>query len=142
VLRVRWYLGEAVPLFLIGTALLFVLDRIGGLDLLASAGRPIVTGWLGLPADASEVFVMGFLRRDYGAAGMFEMARSGALTGVQAVVALTVMTLFVPCVANLLMIVRERGVRVGLAILGAVTVIALATGTVLNHAFGIFRVTF
>jgi ferrous iron transport protein B len=52
------------------------------------------------------------------------------------------MTLFVPCVANLLMIVRERGVRVGLAILGAVTVIALATGTVLNHAFGIFRVTF
>ena len=26
-LRVRWYLGEAVPLFLLGTALLFVLDR-------------------------------------------------------------------------------------------------------------------
>ena len=64
---------------------------------------------------------MGFLRRDYGAAGLFKMAQTGSLTGVQSVVALTVMTLFVPCVANLLMIVRERGVRTGLAILGAVT---------------------
>ena len=33
--RVRWYLGEAVPLFLIGTVLLFSLDRIGGLAWLA-----------------------------------------------------------------------------------------------------------
>jgi ferrous iron transport protein B len=141
-LRVRWYLGEAVPLFLIGTALLFVLDRIGGLVWLAAAARPIVSGWLGLPPRLAEVFVMGFLRRDYGAAGLFDLAGKGLLTGVQAVVALTVMTLFVPCVANLLMIVRERGPRVALAILVFVTVVAVATGTVLNHGFAIFRVTF
>ncbi len=61
---------------------------------------------------------MGFLRRDYGAAGLFQLAHSGQLTGVQAVVALTVMTLFVPCVANFLMMVRERGLKTGLAILG------------------------
>ena len=47
------------------------------------------------------------------------MARDGALTHVQAVVALTVMTLFVPCVANFLMIVKERGLRIGLAILAS-----------------------
>lgn len=141
-LRVRWYLGEAVPLFLIGTALLFVLDRIGALGALAQVARPVVTGALGLPADAAEVFVMGFLRRDYGAAGLFRLAQNGSLTGVQSVVALTVMTLFVPCVANLLMIIRERGLRVGLAILAAVTVIALGTGTVLNFALATLHVTF
>jgi ferrous iron transport protein B len=141
-LRIRWYLGEAVPLFLIGTALLFVLDRLGALAVLASTAEPVVRGWLGLPAEAAEVFVMGFLRRDYGAAGLFEMARSNALTGVQAVVALTVMTLFVPCVANLLMIVKERGARTAFAILGFVTTVAVLTGTVLNHAFKIFDVTF
>ncbi len=141
-LRVRWYLGEALPLFLIGTALLFVLDRIGALGALSQAARPVVTGALGLPAESSGVFVMGFLRRDYGAAGLFKMAQNGSLTGVQAVVALTVMTLFVPCVANLLMIIRERGLRVGLAILAAVTVIALGTGTVLNFALAILHVTF
>jgi ferrous iron transport protein B len=142
VLRVRWYLGEAVPLFLIGTALLFVLDRIGALDGLSRAARPVVTGALGLPAESAGVFVMGFLRRDYGAAGLFKLSQSGSLTGVQCVVALTVMTLFVPCVANLLMIIRERGVRVGLAILAAVTVIALGTGTVLNVVLSALRVTF
>lgn len=142
VLRVRWYLGEAVPLFLIGTALLFVLDRLGALSAIAQGARPIVTGALGLPAAAAEVFVMGFLRRDYGAAGLFKMAQSGALTGVQSVVALTVMTLFVPCVANLLMIIRERGIRTGLAILAAVTVIAIGTGAAVNFGLTLLRVTF
>jgi ferrous iron transport protein B len=141
-LRVRWYLGEAVPLFLFGTALLFVMDRTGLLAWLTAAAQPIVTGALGLPPRAAEVFVMGFLRRDYGAAGLFTMAQAGALTGVQAVVALTVMTLFVPCVANLLMIIRERGARVGFAILAFVTVVAVSTGTVLNAILRLLHVTF
>jgi ferrous iron transport protein B len=141
-LRVRWYLGEAVPLFLIGTVLLFALDRVGGLAWLARAARPVVSGWLGLPPRLAEVFVMGFLRRDYGAAGLFDLARHGLLTPVQAVVALTVMTLFVPCVANLLMIVRERGPRVAFAILVFVTIVAVLTGTVLNHGLAFLRVTF
>jgi ferrous iron transport protein B len=141
-LRVRWYLGEAVPLFLVGTALLFVLHRIGVLGAITVAAQPIVTGGLGLPPQAAEVFVMGFLRRDYGAAGLFTMAKSGMLSGVQAVVALTVMTLFVPCVANLLMIIKERGLRTGMAILAAVTVIALGTGIALHAIFTMLRVTF
>jgi ferrous iron transport protein B len=141
-LRVRWYLGEAVPLFLIGTALLFVLDRIGALAVLSQLARPVVTSALGLPADTAAIFVMGFLRRDYGAAGLFKLAHSGTLSGVQCVVALTVMTLFVPCVANLLMIIRERGLRTGLAILAAVTAIALGTGTVLNFVLTGLHVTF
>jgi ferrous iron transport protein B len=141
-LRVRWYLGEAVPLFLIGTVLLFGLDRIGALDALAAAARPLVTGVLGLPPKAAEVFVMGFLRRDYGAAGLFLMARDGALTHVQAVVALTVMTLFVPCVANFLMIVKERGLKIGLSILALVTTIAVGTGAVLNAVLRMLHVAY
>lgn len=139
-LRVWWYLGEAVPLFLIGTALLFVLDRVGALTVIAAAGRPVVTGLLGLPEATAQILVMGFLRRDYGAAGLFQLARTGQLTGVQSVVALTVMTLFVPCVANFLMMVRERGLRTGLAIVGVITPVAIFTGAGLNyvlHAFGV-----
>jgi len=131
-LRVRWYLGEAVPLFLIGTGLLFALSRLGALTKLTAATEPVVVSLLGLPRDASAVFIMGFLRRDYGAAGLFQMSKAGELDGVQAVVALTVMTLFVPCVANFLMMVKEQGLKAALGILGAVTVIALGTGAVLN----------
>lgn len=142
VLRVRWYLGEAVPLFLVGTVLLFILDRTGGLAVLSDAARPVVTGLLGLPADSAHVFVMGFLRRDYGAAGLFTLAQDGQLSSVQAVVALTVMTLFVPCVANLLMIIKERGLKAGIAILVVVTLIAVGTGTLLNTALRALHITF
>ena len=141
-LRVRWYLGEALPLFLAGTALLFVLSRLGLLASLTDAVEPVVGGLLGLPREAAAVFVMGFLRRDYGAAGLFQMSKAGQLSGVQAVVALTVMTLFVPCVANFLMMVKEQGLKAALGILGAVTVIALGTGTVLNAVLRGLHVTF
>jgi ferrous iron transport protein B len=140
--RIRWYLGEAVPLFLIGTALLFALERMDGLVWIADVSRPVVTGWLGLPPRLAEVFVMGFLRRDYGAAGLFDLAQQGRLTGAQAVVALTVMTLFVPCVANFLMIVRERGPRTATAILIVVTIVAVATGAALNYGLALLGVTY
>jgi ferrous iron transport protein B len=50
------------------------------------------------------------------------------------------MTLFVPCVANFLIMVRERGLRVGLAIVGVITPVAIFTGAGLNyvlHACGV-----
>jgi ferrous iron transport protein B len=85
---------------------------------------------------------MGFLRRDYGAAGLFQLARAGQLTGAQSVVALTVMTLFVPCVANFLMIVKERGTRVGLSILGFITPVSVLTGAGLNYVLTAFGIRF
>ncbi len=141
-LRIRWYLGEAVPLFLVGTALLFVLDRTGLLSLLVRMASPVVTGLLGLPAEAAGVFLMGFLRRDYGAAGLFHLATNGQLSGVQAVVALTVMTLFVPCVANVLMIVKERGVKVAIGVVVFITPVAVFTGAALNYVLRLFGVNF
>jgi ferrous iron transport protein B len=142
VLRIRWYLWEAVPLFLIGTALLFILDKTGLLRWVVAGGRPIVTGLLGLPPETAQVFIMGFLRRDYGAAGLFQLAHAGQLSATQAVVALTVMTLFVPCVANFLMIIKEQGLKAALAILVFVTTVALSTGAGLNYVFRIFGVRF
>jgi ferrous iron transport protein B len=141
-LRVWWYLGEAVPLFLAGTALLFVLDKVHVLGLLAKAGEPVVAGLLGLPPATAQIFVMGFLRRDYGAAGLFQLAQNGELSAVQAVVALTVMTLFIPCVANFLMIIRERGARVALAMLAVITPIAVFTGAGLNLVLNTFGIRF
>jgi ferrous iron transport protein B len=141
-LRVWWYLGEAVPLFLIGTMLLFALDKAHLLDAIARAGQPIVHGLLGLPDETAGIFVMGFLRRDYGAAGLFRLAESGQLSAVQSVVALTVMTLFIPCVANFLMIIRERGARVAFAMLAVITPIAVLSGAGLNLVLHAFAVTF
>ncbi len=66
---------------------------------------PLTVGWLELLAEASTAFVMGFVRRDFGAAGLFELG----LSGTQVLVALVTITLFVPCIASVLVIMKERG---------------------------------
>jgi len=130
--RTEWYLKEAVPLFIAGTLLLYFLDVTRLLQLLQRAMAPLVVGALGLPAEAANAFVIGFLRRDYGAAGLFAMQRDGALDATQTIVALTVITLFIPCVANFLVMIRERGKRAAFAIAAFITVYAFGIGALLN----------
>jgi ferrous iron transport protein B len=132
--RLEWYLKEVIPVFVLGTALLFALDEAGLLAVIERALSPVVTGWLGLPAAATGVLLIGFFRRDYGAAGLFALALSGLLTPAQVLVALVVVTLFVPCIASLLVIVREFGVRVAGATLTFVFAFALGVGALLNLA--------
>ncbi|HYX20185.1 MAG TPA: ferrous iron transport protein B [Thermoanaerobaculia bacterium] len=130
--RIEWYLREAVPLFVLGTAILFTADRLRLLGVVENAAKPIVSGVLGLPAEASTAFVIGFLRRDFGAAGLFDMARHGRIDPVQSLVAMVTITLFIPCIANLFMIVKERGWKTAGAIAAFVFPFAVAVGAVLN----------
>jgi len=133
-LRVKWFLKEALPLFVLGTVILFLLDRLSLLGYLIAGVRPIVTGLLELPSNTATVFFLGFLRRDYGAAGLFDMARNGLLTTQQIVVSLTVMTLFVPCIANFFIVIREQGLRNALLVTAFISTYAIAVGAVLNLA--------
>jgi ferrous iron transport protein B len=130
--RVEWYLREAVPLFVLGTVLLFVADRLRLLGTLEAMAQPVLTGGLGLPPETAEAFVVGFLRRDFGAAGLYRLAEAGRLDPVQVLVSVVVTTLFIPCIANFLMIVRERGLRTGLAIAGFILPFAFGVGALLN----------
>lgn len=130
--RLKWYLIEVIPLFLLGAFLMFLLDQAGILPAIVSAGEPLVSGWLGLPKEASAAFVMGFLRRDFGATGLFAMA--DVLSPVQAVVGMVTITLFVPCIASLLMIVREQGLRIAAAVLAIVIPFAFLVGGLLRLA--------
>ena len=134
-LRVWWYLGEAVPLFLIGTVLLFVLDRLGALGFIAAAGRPIVTGLLGLPPATAQMLVMGFLRRDYGAAGLFQLHRAGLLDPRQVAVSLVCITLFMPCFAQFLVTLREQGWKATSIITTFVFGYALGVAALVNWAW-------
>ena len=147
VYRVRWYLKEAVPLFLAGTLILFFMDkiRIHGQSLLGwfqKGMEPVLSGLLHLPSEAAGIFLLGFLRRDYGAAGLYDLARSGMLTGQQVVVSLIVITLFVPCLATFLMIIKEQGWKKALAITGFIIPFAVSVGTVVGWILRIFDIQF
>jgi ferrous iron transport protein B len=130
--RVQWYLKEAVPLFILGTLMLFVMHKIGVLHYIQSITDPIVVNMLGLPSKAAEAFVVGFLRRDYGAAGLFMLAKDGLLDPRQIVVSLTVMTLFVPCVANFFMMIKERGFKAAVVMAAFIFPFAFGVGGLLN----------
>ncbi len=130
--RTEWYLKEAVPLFVLGTLLLFLLDASAALPAIERLARPLVVSLLGLPEKAADAFLVGFLRRDYGAAGLFVLRQDGQLDGVQAVVSLVVITLFVPCIANFFMMIKERGVKAAMAMVAFIVPFAFLVGGALN----------
>jgi ferrous iron transport protein B len=139
--RAVWYLREAVPLFMIGTFALFILDKLRVLGLIERFASPVVVGVLGLPPKATEAFLVGFFRRDYGAAGLFAMSKDGLLDPVQTVVSLVTITLFVPCLAHLLMMIKERGMKLSMTILLVILPLAMLAGGALNWVLRAFNIS-
>jgi len=145
--RILWYLKEAVPLFLYGTLVLFAMDKLhvserSLLEWTEAGLAPVISGILKLPAQAAGMFVLGFLRRDYGAAGLFDMVRHGSLSVQQTVVGLVVITLFVPCLASFLVITKEHGLKKALAITGFIIPFAITIGGSVSWILRTFHVQF
>jgi ferrous iron transport protein B len=138
--RMEWYLKEAVPLFILGTLILFGLHKTNLLTLLEKAATPLIVHWLGLPAKVTEAFIIGFLRRDYGAAGLFVLAKEGHLNPHQILVSLVTITLFIPCIAQFFMMIKERGLKRALWISAAVIPIAFGVGGGVNFLLSIFGI--
>ena len=133
--RLNWYLKEVIPIFVIGTAVLFVFDRLNLLDLLASLGEPLVSGWLGLPAEMANAFLVGFMRRDFGAVYILEaaMGPNPLLSPHQILVAMVTLTLFMPCIANFLMIAKEQGWKIAFSMAAFIFPFAFFVGGFVNH---------
>ncbi len=141
VVRAEWYLKEAVPLFILGTLFLFALDKLAILTSIESGLSPVVEGFLGLPRETTQAFLIGFLRRDYGAAGLLALQNKGMLNPVQVVVSLVTITLFVPCIANFFMIIKERGMKAALLMGAFIFPFALFCGGTLNFILRTLGVT-
>jgi len=129
------FLKEATPLFALGSLLISILQITGLLEFLQNLLSPLTVGWLHLPKEAARAFIMGFVRRDFGAAGLSTMD----LNQMQTVIGLVVITIFVPCIASALVIFKERGRREG-AFLWAITLAtAFLVGGVLAQTYAVFQ---
>ena len=130
--RMQWYFMEIFPLFMIASVLLWAGKLSGALQWLVDAFNPIMR-LLGLPNEASAAFIFGFFRRDFGAAGLYDLHTDGLLDPVQLTVAAVTLTLFVPCVAQFLVMQKERGLKTSLIIFVFVTSLAFSVGWGLNR---------
>ncbi|MDH4262412.1 MAG: ferrous iron transport protein B [Spirochaetia bacterium] len=139
-IRTKWYLKEAAPIFLVGTFLLFVLDKLHIISFLNEALKPITVIGLGLPPESARSFIMGFLRRDFGTAGFLMMHEQGLLSPRQVLVSLVVITLFIPCVANFLMMIKEQGIKIATSMFLFIVPFAFLVGTALNYSLKIFGI--
>ena len=137
--RLKWYFAEILPLFIFASVLIWAGKLTGLFDVIVRVLEPVMV-WLGLPQEAAPIFLYGFFRRDYGAAGMFDLHSSGILTGQQLVVAAVTLTLFIPCIAQLQFMFKERGVKNTIAIATFVICFAFSLGYFLNQLLTIIQV--
>ncbi|MFA6989899.1 MAG: ferrous iron transport protein B [Candidatus Gastranaerophilaceae bacterium] len=135
--RISNFLCEAIPLFAATSVLITVLNAVGFLKWLQKILSPIVVNLLHLPAEFSDIFVMGLIRRDFASVGLLGMA--GAENGVkilsdlQILVASVVVTLFVPCLAALIVIYKERGAKEATLVWLGAFAICIMVGSILTR---------
>ena len=137
--RVGWYFKEVLPLFILASILIWAGRLTGLFDLLIN-GLSYPTRWIGLPKEAATAFLYGFFRRDFGAAGLYDLKNAGILHGTALVVSVVTMALFMPCIAQFAITIKERGWKIALGMAAFIFPFAFFVGYSLNlllHGLGV-----
>jgi ferrous iron transport protein B len=136
VLKKTWtksfnFLQDATPMFFIAGFAVTIAQMLGLLDAFIKILQPITVSWLHLPNDPriATTFILGIVRRDFASFGLTEVP----LTAVQAVTAMIVITLFVPCIATVGVMMKERGPKIAFSIWFGSWIAAFAIGGLLAH---------
>ncbi len=137
--RSIWFLKEAVPLFLLGAIILFILDETSAMRLLEKALQPIVVGFLKLPINFAEAMVMSLARSEAGAVLIMSLANKGQLNTTQVMTAVIVITLFIPCISNVMAIVKEIKLKKALIMVTIITTTSIVIGGLVNYFLKLFN---
>lgn len=129
--RTWHFLKEALPIFVLAAFMLFIFERVGGLELFEHALRPVIVGLMGLPEQTVQVFIKTLVRRETGAMEL-DRLRAG-YTNLQLVVTIVAMTFTIPCLNSVVVLFKERGTRAAITIIAAVSVYAVAVAAGFNH---------
>jgi ferrous iron transport protein B len=139
--RLQWYFVEVLPFFILASILLWVGDLTGVFNFVLGAVLEPVVRLIGLPGEAAVPLLYGFFRRDFGAAGLYDLNASGVLTGVPLLVAAITLTLFIPCIAQFMVMLKERGIKTTCAVALFIVPFAFLVGFAVNWALTTLGVT-
>jgi ferrous iron transport protein B len=106
-MRIRHFIAEAIPFVLLGVFIVDILYLVGFMELMGKIFAPVIIKVFGLPAEAISALLVGFLRKDV-AIGMLAPLE---LNFRQLIVASTVLTIYFPCVATFIVLLKELGIR-------------------------------
>jgi ferrous iron transport protein B len=133
-IKSKSFIKEAGPIFAVGAVAITLMQEFGLLEAIQNAVAPITVGWLELPKEAATAFIMGIVRRDFGAAGLTDLA----MTPAQTTVALITITLFVPCIAAMLIMIKERSWKESIYIWFGSWITAFVTGGIVAKLLALF----
>lgn len=135
-----WYFVEILPVFLITSIIMWCGDKYGVLSYIINRLEPTML-LLGLPTETAQPFLLGFFRRDYGAAGLYEMCANNSLNKEQLLIASVTLTLFVPCVAQVAVMVKERGLFISMIMLCIIVMLAFTGGFLLSMLLHLYPIS-
>jgi ferrous iron transport protein B len=127
--RVKQFLVEAEGPMLLAVVFAAILAETGLLAGISNLLKPLVSGWLGLPPEASMSLILGIIRREMSVAPLLALNLSGLQMYVGAVVSLV----YVPCLSVFGILAKEFNFRVALSIVAGTVFTALTLGGILNH---------
>lgn len=127
-MRIFYFMKEAFPILIGGIAIAAIFYATGIFEYAADFTAPLIHGIWGLPKDAVAAIAIGFLRKDV-AVGMLEPLR---LSTAELVTACTVLSIFFPCVASFIILLRELKWKLMLASTGIMLFVAVAVGGIVN----------
>lgn len=104
-LRVKNFLVEAVPLIILGIALMGLLENLGIMNAIEKFIAPAAQTLLGLPAEITPLLVLGMLRKDVSIALLIPFG----LGPGQIAVAAVFLVLYAPCAATFFILLKEVG---------------------------------
>jgi ferrous iron transport protein B len=133
--RMKWFMIEIPPLFMVGAFILFVLDKSGALVVIKEVLTPVVVSFLSLPIETVDAFLLCLVKHEAGAVQLLTLTDQNLLTYVQVVVSLIIITSLGPCVANLMAIIKQINVQKAVVMRVVILVLSILTGGAVNWSF-------
>ena len=130
IVRLREFLLKGTPLVLMGVLVVNLLYYTGLIGALAGLLAPVVSGLFNLPGHVAASLVIGVLRKDV-AVGVLRAVAPG-MTALQMLTAVTVVTLYFPCMGSLVVTLKELGLKRTLLMIVIMTIITLVVGSLLG----------
>ncbi len=126
------FLKEAMPIFIIAAMALFFADKLGLLKIIQNILRPVIVNFLGFPIEMVEVLILCMAKHEAAAAMIIKLIEVGKMNYIQSIVAVTLTTMFVPCLANIVAMVRELKLQPALLMIFLINASAILIAGILN----------
>ena len=131
-IRTKSLIYLVFPLYILGSALIQALYAVGVLQYLSNAFSPLTVVWLGLPAVAGILLILGLIRKELtllGATAIFGTTNLALFfTPVQLITLALVSIIFIPCISTVTVLAKDYGWKTAAVIVVANFATAIFVG--------------